>query len=99
MASFRLNRSLERDVARSAEVRALLHRKAQAIASEATRTGQAVASSYQAEVAETAEGVQVQANTGGINAAGWIEFGTSKLSVQAPLRKAAESVGLHLRAR
>lgn len=97
--TFRPNRNLEREIRRSPQVRALLRHKGQQVAREAERIGGQVSDSYRAEVEDTADGVRVVANTRALNAAGWIEFGSTKNPPHAPLRKGAEVAGLDLRAR
>lgn len=101
MARFRPNPSLERDLQRSPGVQRVLTTKATDVATEAERNGQQVARSYKATVSDEGEAKRVTARTGGINAAAWIEFGTggpTPTPAHAPLRRAAETKGVTLRA-
>jgi hypothetical protein len=94
---FNPNAGVEREVERSVEVKTALHVKAHAAAQTAEGIGQAVAPSYHVDVADGADGaVELRANSGGINAAGWIEFGATHLPARAPLRRGVESAGLRL---
>lgn len=90
------NPGLESQVKRSAELKAALALRARDAASTAEGIGQSVASSYRVDVKPSDDGVRIEANSGGINAAGWIEFGTSHLAARAPLRRGVESAGLRL---
>lgn len=90
----RLNPGFETEVRRSQEVRAACVEAGDRVATEAERIGRRVASTYHAEAVETKDGARVQADTGGIGAAGWIEFGTPTLPASAPLRRGAEAAGL-----
>jgi hypothetical protein len=91
------NRSFEKEVAQLGSVVAAVTARAEAAASAAENIGQGVASSYSVDVSASASGARLDANTGGINAAKWIEFGNSNLPAAAPLRKGIESAGLRLK--
>lgn len=93
-AEVRLNPNLEATVLRSPEVKRACLDAAEQVAGEASRIGRGAAGSYDAEAVETREGARVQADTRGIGAAGWIEFGTDTLPAYAPLRRGAEAAGL-----
>lgn len=88
----------EADVARSPEMAAALRQVGERVAQEAERLGQDVAPSYEADVVDAAGEVRVVGKTtDGINAGGWIEYGTggpAPTPAHAPLRRAAEVVGL-----
>lgn len=75
----------------------MLRNRAGRAANEAERIGKGAAGSYQATVEDTAEGVRIEASTGGINAASWIEFGSQNNPALAPLRRGAEAAGLKTR--
>jgi hypothetical protein len=97
-----IDRDLEREIARMPEVREACAVKAREVAVEAERLGREVADSYKVVVSRSRGIVRVKASSGGINAAGWIEFGTGPpgpTAVHAPLRRGAEARGLKLRAR
>jgi hypothetical protein len=94
---FTANQGAEAEIKRSVEVKAALAARARDAASTAAGLGQAVAPSYHVDVADGDDGgLQLQANSGGINAAGWIEFGATHLPASAPLRRGVESAGLRL---
>lgn len=96
-ASFKRNRNWPDEVKRSPEMRAVIRSRAKKVAEEAERIGRQVAPSYRTTVDEEDHVTRVSANTGGINAAGWIEVGTgapSPTPAYAPLRKGAEAAGL-----
>jgi hypothetical protein len=94
---FELNRSAEEQIKRSAELKAFLYVKARDAAGTAEGIGQGVAGSYRVDVADGDDGaVELRANSGGINAAGWIDFGATHLPARAPLRRGVESAGLRL---
>lgn len=82
---------------RSAEMRGMLRSRAGRAAREVERIGQTFASSYTATVEDTADGVRIEGNTDGINAASWWEFGSSNNPAVAPLRRGTEAAGLKTR--
>lgn len=94
MGRFVPNPGFEAKAKRDPQMRAMLRRRGAKVAKEAERIAAGVSSSYEAKVEDTAEGVRVEANTTGINAASWIEFGNQNLPAYAPLRKGAEHAGL-----
>lgn len=93
MGRFVPNPGFEARASRDPAMKAMLRARAGRAAKEVERIGQQVASSYQATVEETAEGVRIEASTDGINAASWIEFGNENMPAHAPLRRAAEANG------
>lgn len=97
MARFVPNPSFERQAKRDPQMRVALRSRATRAAREVERIGRQVADSYEATVEDTAEGVQIEANTDGINAASWIEFGNQNLPARAPLRRGTEQAGLKVR--
>lgn len=99
MGRFVPNPGFESRAKRSAEMRAMLHTRAGRAAREVERIGRQVSSSYEATVDDTAEGVRIEANTDGINAASWIEFGSQNNRAAAPLRRGTEAAGLKPRGR
>lgn len=97
MATIKFRQGWERDVERSAEMRAALRGAGRDVADEAEQIGGDAAPTYSAEVVVDGESVRVEANTEGINAAAWIEFGTghpAPTPAYAPLRRGAEAAGL-----
>lgn len=94
MARFVPNPSFERQAKRDPDMRAMLRRRAGKAANEAERIGKGFADSYKATVEDTAEGVRIEANTDGINAASWAEFGSQNNPAYAPLRRGTEAVGM-----
>lgn len=90
------NPSFEREMAGEAGTRAVLREVARDIASDAESRGREVAPSYRAEVVDHGSAVRVEADTDGIDAASWIEFGTADLPATAPLRNAAQASGARL---
>ena len=97
MGRFVPNPGFESRAKRSAEMRAMLRKRAGRAANEVERLGRQVSSSYTANVDDTVEGVRIEANTDGINAASWIEFGSQNNPATAPLRRGTEAVGLKTR--
>ncbi len=94
MARFVPNPGFPPRLKRSPEMRSMLRSRAARAAREATRIGKSFADSYEATVEDDDEGVRIEGNTGGINAASWWEFGTQNNPAVAPLRKGAEAAGL-----
>lgn len=94
MGRFVPNPGFEARLRQSPEVRAVLHRHARGVARQAERLGQSVSRSYKTSVEDTPQGVRVAANTDPLNAASWIEFGSSNNVATAPLRRGAEASGL-----
>jgi hypothetical protein len=92
----------EADVVRSPEMAAALRQVGEHAAQEAERIGKDVAVSYETRVEPGEGSVRVVASAKGhqgegLEAAGWIEFGTggpAPTPAHAPLRKGAEAVGL-----
>lgn len=97
-SSFKRNPRWAQQVASSREMKAHRRRVADKIAEEAGRLGRGVARSYRATVAEDDDRIRVEARTGGINAASWIEFGNKNMPAHAPLRKGAEAAGASMKA-
>lgn len=96
-SSFKRNPNWKAEVRRSPEVRKLRRDAAEKVAREAERIGRQVAVSYACTVDDQADKTRVEADTGGINAASWIEFGTggqAPTPAYAPLRKGADHAGL-----
>jgi hypothetical protein len=94
---FTANAGAESEIKRSVEVKAALAARAKDAASTAEGIGQSAIPSYRVDVADGDDGgLQLQANSGGINAAGWWEFGTTNNPALAPLRRGVESAGLRL---
>lgn len=78
-------------------VQAHLQEAANEVADTAEDLGSEIATSYATRVEENGDSYRVIAKTRGIDAAGWIEYGTQKLPAHAPLRRGVESAGLQLR--
>lgn len=89
-----LNRAYLAGLHRSPEVLSACREVAREVAQEAERLGRDVSRSYRTEVTTEGEGVRVEANTDPLNAASWIEFGSSNNPPYAPLRRGAEAAGL-----
>lgn len=97
MGRFVPNPRFEAQAKRSPEMRAMLRKRAGRAANEVERIGKTFANSYRATVEDTADGVRIEGNTDGINAASWWEFGTSNNPAVAPLRRGAEAAGMKTR--
>lgn len=97
MARFVPNPGFEAKAKRDPQMRSMLRTRAGKAAREVERIGKQVANSYEAKVEDTAEGVRIEASTAGINAASWIEFGSSNNPAVAPLRRGTEAAGLKTR--
>lgn len=87
----------EDKLARSGDMRGALAEIGRGLARAAEARGQRVARSYAAEVVEDGDAIQVHGTTDKINAAGWIEYGTSTLPAAAPMRGGAADEGLTVR--
>lgn len=96
-SSFKRNPRWAQQVRSSREMKAVRHDVAKDIASEAERLGKRVAHSYKTTIDEEGDRTRVDADTGGINAASWIEFGNQNMPAHAPLRKGAEAAGAKLK--
>lgn len=94
MARFVPRPGFEAQAKRDPQMRAMLRNRAGKAANEAERIGKTFAASYKATVEDTAEGVRIEANTDGINAASWAEFGSQNNPAYAPLRRGTEAAGL-----
>ncbi len=97
MGRFVPNPRYEAQAKRDPQMRAMLRNRAAKAAQEVERIGRTFARSYKATVEETADGVRIEGNTDGINAASWAEFGSQNNPAYAPLRRGTEAAGLKIK--
>jgi len=98
---FRPNPNFRRELAADADTKRALAANAEVVAKRAETFGRQVADSYKTDVVIDGDGVHLVASTDhdGVDAAGWIEFGTGEPAptpAYAPLRKAVQAEGMEL---
>lgn len=98
-ARFQLKRDADSLVARSAKMLIAMEIRAERIASAARDIAPVETGDYKAGI-EAVSGIVDGVATGRVNArdfkSHWVEFGTVKQPARAVLRRAVDSVGLHL---
>lgn len=98
MATFKYRPAVEREIARSAQMRAATRARAQRSADEARRLAPVDSGKYRdsIHVEETEDGARVVADA---DHAVHVEFGTEDTPAHAPLRRGTEAAGLKIKRR